>query len=594
MFRRRDWRSEVSSTVRLGWARPRTAEISTAAVLDASPVATVVTGPDGLVDRWNLAAERLLGWTAAQVIGRSIPIKALTDTLDVKMYDAGAGEHPAPVQLRCRDRDGRMRDIEAATAVIHGPAGRAAGMVGLLFDVTTREKLHRQLRHQAHHDSLTGLPNRDMFAEQATVILEDAARAGTRTGMLLIDLDKFKDVNDTLGHLCGDQLLAQIGPRLLAGTLRAHDLVARLSGDEFVVLLPDLPSTEVAVTVAERILAALHSPFIVGGTAQTVQPTRVDVAASIGVAVAPDHGSDPAGLLRHADTAMYQAKQASAGVEVYQPGHGEPSAARFGLLGELRRALDHDELILHYQPKINIATGGLDSVEALVRWQHPERGLLPPAEFIPMAETTGLIVQLTTRVLHLALTQAATWAKAGKPIPVAVNLSARVLHDPALPGRILTALADHGVPAELLWLEVTESAIMHDPATAVAILCELAEAGIRLSLDDFGTGYSSMTYLRKLPVTELKIDRSFIIDLAGDDPDEILARSAVDLGHNLGLTVVAEGIEDAATLASLTAMGCDIAQGYYFARPMPPDQLGPWITSRDAQARWSRSCDDTV
>jgi EAL domain-containing protein (putative c-di-GMP-specific phosphodiesterase class I) len=264
------------------------------------------------------------------------------------------------------------------------------------------------------------------------------------------------------------------------------------------------------------------------------------------------------------------------------------------LLGELRRALDHDELILHYQPKINIATGGLDSVEALVRWQHPERGLLPPAEFIPMAETTGLIVQLTTRVLHLALTQAATWAKAGKPIPVAVNLSARVLHDHALPGRILTALADHGVPAELLWLEVTESAIMHDPATAVAILCELAEAGIRLSLDDFGTGYSSMTYLRKLPVTELKIDRSFIIDLAGDDPDEILARSAVDLGHNLGLTVVAEGIEDAATLASLTAMGCDIAQGYYFARPMPPDQLGPWITSRDAQARWSRSCDDTV
>ena len=569
----------MSSTVRVGWARPRTAGISTAAVLDASPVATVVTGPDGLVDRWNPAAERLLGWTAAQVIGRSIPIQALTDTLDVKIYDAGTGEHPAPVQLRCRDRDGRMRDIEAATAVIRDPAGRVAGMVGLLFDVTTREKLQRQLRHQAHHDSLTGLPNRDMFAEQATVILEAAALTGTRTGMLLIDLDKFKDVNDTLGHLCGDQLLAQIGPRLLAGTLRAHDLVARLSGDEFVVLLPDLPSTEVAVTVAERILAALHSPFIVGGTAQTVQPTRVDVAASIGVAVAPDHGSDPAGLLRHADTAMYQAKQASAGVEVYQTGHGEPSAARFGLLGELRRALDHDELTLHYQPKINIATGALDSVEALVRWQHPERGLLLPAEFIPMAETTGLIVQLTTRVLHLALTQAATWAQAGQPIPVAVNLSVRVLHDPALPERILTALADHGVPAELLWLEVTESAIMHDPATAVAILCELAEAGIRLSLDDFGTGYSSMSYLRKLPVTELKIDRSFIMDLAGDDPDEILARSAVDLGHNLGLTVVAEGIEDAATLASLTAMGCDIAQGYYFARPMPPDQLGPWITS---------------
>ncbi|MGH9110152.1 MAG: putative bifunctional diguanylate cyclase/phosphodiesterase [Acidimicrobiales bacterium] len=550
------------------------------ALVDASPIAILALDRLGLVREWNPAAERLFGWTAEQTLGQALPDAALAGVLEA----ARSADQPPPApaspacHLRFRRRDGRMLDIEASVAPIRDVDGAVCGAMGLVVDVTDRERLQRRLQYQAQHDSLTGLPNRQLIVQRLAEALEAGHRSGAKTGLLLLNLDKFKEVNDALGHVCGDQLLAQIGPRLVTSAVRGHDTVARLAGDEFAVLLPEPPGLAGAVVIADRILAALQTPFTVGVTA--TDHATVDIAASIGVTLAPDHGTEPVDLLRQADAAMHEAKESGDGVAVYQPGRGDGAPSRFELLGDLRRALTRRELVVHYQPKVDVATGALTGVEALVRWQHPRRGLLAPAEFVPLAETTDLIHPLTDRVLDLALAQARSWSDAGLTVPVAVNLSARCLHDTSLPARVTATLDRHGVPASRLFLEITESAIMRDPAGALAILCELAGSGIRLSLDDFGTGYSSMTYLRRLPVAELKVDRSFVLDLVGQRADTVLVRSTVDLGHNLGLSVVAEGVEDAATLDALGALGCDIAQGYYFARPMPADELDAWLATR--------------
>lgn len=546
------------------------------ALIDASPIAIIELDRSGIVREWNAAAERLLAWPATEVVGSPLPTKLMGRHVDVSDLLAGldAGASRPVLQLRCRRRDGRMVDVEFSAAATRDSTGTVRGLMALLVDVTERKRLERKLQHQAQHDALTGLPNRELLSTRLVEVLAESRAKGAKTGLLLIDLDKFKEVNDTLGHACGDQLLAQIGPRLLAAALRENDMVARLSGDEFAVLLPDLAGVEAAVVVAERVLTALHTPFPVGDTS-------ADVAASVGVAVAPEHGSTPTDLLRHADTAMYEAKEAAAGVAVYEPDRAERTPTRFGLLGQLRRALDRNELVVYYQPKVDVNTGALAGVEALVRWHHPERGLLLPTEFIPVAETTGLIHRLTNHVLDIALAQARAWAQAGVTVPVAVNLSARCLHDTALPGRVLAALSRHGVPAHSLCLEITESSIMRDPEGALAVLNELAASGIRLSLDDFGTGYSSMTYLRQLPVTELKVDRSFVSDLAAEESDAVLVRSAVDLGHNLGLSVVAEGVEDAPTLSALQRLGCDVAQGFYVAEPLTAGDFADWVAGRE-------------
>jgi diguanylate cyclase (GGDEF)-like protein/PAS domain S-box-containing protein len=539
-------------------------------LIEASPVAIIELDRAGLVREWNAAAEQLLGWPAEQVLHRPVPRRILGGGPDLprllSRFETGVA---LPVlQLRCRRKDGRMVDVEVSAAATRDVDGQIHGVMGLLVDMTERKRLERALLHQTQYDSLTGLPNRRLLTERLTAALDAAGPDGGHTGLLLIDLNRFKEVNDTLGHASGDQLLAQIGPRLITAALRQDDTVARLSGDEFAVLLPRLAGIEDAMAVAHRVLTSLHTPFTVDGTV-------VDLAASIGVALAPDHTCDANELLQHADVAMYEAKENAAGVVLFAPAD-DPTPTRFGLLGELRRALDGDELVVYYQPKIDMGTGGLHGVEALVRWLHPERGVIPPDEFIPIAEKTGVIHRLTTRVLDLALAQTRVWADAGLHVPVAVNVSARCLQDPDLPARVLAALARHDVPVSLLRLEITESAIMADPSRALTILRALADAGIGLSLDDFGTGYSSMSYLRKLPVDELKVDRSFVQDLTGERADAVLVRSAVDLGHNLGLSVVAEGVEDVPTLTALHRLGCDVAQGYHFARPMPPEEFSAW------------------
>jgi diguanylate cyclase (GGDEF)-like protein len=425
-------------------------------------------------------------------------------------------------------------------------------------------------RHQATHDSLTGLANRVQLRDRMEQALAASATTGNLVAVLLIDLDRFKEINDSLGHSYGDALLRQVGPRLRS-ILREQDVVARLGGDEFAVLLPVVDGAAEARTVAERLREALHRRFDVEGVG-------LDVEVSVGIAISPMHGADAEELLRNADIAMYVAKDVKAGAVVFEPAEHVTAPSRLNVLGDLRRALDTDgELLLHYQPKFTLDGRHIEGLEALLRWQHPERGMVPPAEFIPVAEGTGIILRLTERVLGMALSQMRRWLDEGHPVPVAVNLSTRCLMDDDLPELVATLLHRYGVPAGLLRLEVTESAVMGDAARCLDVLQRLHDLGVHLSIDDFGTGYSSMAYLRQLPVDELKIDRSFVMGMTDTQQDAVLVRTAIDLGHNLGLTVVAEGVEGAEHVAALQDLGCDIAQGFHFARPMPGDEIGPLL-----------------
>ena len=437
----------------------------------------------------------------------------------------------------------------------------------LLVSQRLRSQVQRN-EHQALHDALTGLPNRALLADRFEQALRSEPRAGSPIGLLLIDLDRFKEINDTLGHHFGDQLLIQIGPRL-TGVLRAGDTVARLGGDEFAVLLPGIGTREAAVAVVGKLQTALAAPFAVEGV-------ELHIEASVGVVLSGEHGHLPAELMQRADIAMYYAKQRSLGMSVYDPDTDGHSPERLALLGDLRRALHDDELFLHYQPKVSLSTGQVCGAEALVRWQHPHRGLVPPDAFIPLAENTGLIGPLTTRVLDLALAQARRWADAGAPLQIAVNLSARNLLDDRIDTLVAQLLARHGVPAALLKLEVTESAIMTDPLRAKALLERLAAQGITLSIDDFGAGYTSLAQLKNLPITELKVDRQFVSTMQTDTSNRTIVRSVVELGHNLGLTAVAEGVENIETLQQLTDYTCDVAQGYHLSRPLTAQAFDTW------------------
>ncbi len=451
------------------------------------------------------------------------------------------------------------------------------GLAALLASVSRGHR--RQLAaerakavHESLHDALTGLANRALLAERFGRALAADARTGTATGLLLIDLDRFKEINDTFGHHYGDELLSQVGPRL-AAVLRDVDTVARLGGDEFAVMLPDVGSVNAATAVAGKLRTALDSPFRVSGV-------DLDVEASIGVVLSGEHGTDSTTLLQRADIAMYVAKSQNLGVFAYSPDVDGHSPAKLALLGDLRRALERGELVLHYQPKVSISTGDVVSAEALVRWAHPDRGMIFPDAFIPLAEHTGLIGPLTRYVLNAALAQARVWSDSGRPLAVSVNLSARNLLDENLPVQVAELLTGHGVTAEMLELEVTESALMTDPVRAQRLLEQLSALGVRISIDDFGAGYTSLGQLKDLPVDELKIDKSFVMTMTEDRCNALIVHSVVDLGHNLGMTIVAEGVETEQALTALRGFGCDIAQGYHLSRPITADALDAWLHAR--------------
>jgi diguanylate cyclase (GGDEF)-like protein/PAS domain S-box-containing protein len=553
------------------------------AMLAGSSDVTLVLGAAGQVTFVSSSAARVLQLTTDELQRHPLPefiqrhvhpddAGHLVAELQHLLDTAGREE---VVEFRLGRPDGGWRDVEGLGRNLLGDEA-VQGVLLTLRDVSERKQLERALTRQAFSDHLTGLPNRALLHDRTEQAIRLAGRHGLVAALLLLDLDRFKEVNDTLGHHHGDLLLQQVAERL-HGSLRDSDTVARLGGDEFAVLLPGVASVQDATAVADKLSAAIEAPFTVDGL-------TLDVDASIGVAAYPDHGAGANELLQRADVAMYAAKAAHLSYVVYDPGMDRHSPRRLGLLGQLRRALTAGELVVHYQPKADVRSGRIVGVEALVRWQHPEYGLLGPGEFVPLAETTGLIRPLTSYVLEAALRQCHAWLDAGRDLSVAVNLSTRCLLDLALPDQIIELLNDTALAPERLVLEITESSIMTDPARALEILNRLHALGVQLAIDDFGTGYSSMAYLKSLPVQELKVDRSFVQHLRESQSDAVIVRSTVDLGHNLGLRVVAEGVEDKATLAELASLGCDSVQGYYLAKPMPAAELVAWLAAQPQPA----------
>jgi diguanylate cyclase (GGDEF)-like protein len=451
------------------------------------------------------------------------------------------------------------RDVRKLYALL---AGGLTLLFILLYRIVARasRSLRRQAeenRRQALHDALTGMPNRRSLYERLDVLLA----TGRPLALLVADLDGFKELNDTLGHHAGDRVLSQLGPRLQAAAPEA-ELIARIGGDEFAVLTYD----EDPGAVADRFRAALDDPFVVDGI-------TLKVAASLGIARFPDHGYDAHALIQRADVAMYQAKAQQSGWLEYEAARDEHSRHRLALAGELRRAISDRELVVHYQPKADLARGEVISVEALVRWQHPELGLLPPVEFVPMAEQTGQIRPLTLFVLDVAAAQAREWQDVGLHLRVAVNLAMANLIDSQLPEDVAALLAKHKLPPSKLILEITENVVMADPTRTLGILERLRSLGVGLSLDDFGTGHSSLAYLRQLQVDELKIDRSFVTDMIRDGQNAAIVQSTIDLAHAVGVRIVAEGVEDADTLFELKAMGADEVQGFYLSPAVPPAEI---------------------
>ena len=542
------------------------------AVLESVPEGILTLDERLQVRSINSAAQRLFGVQVDEVAGKDF---------GGLIAEPNRGELRPQLRSYLRARDERAQGThetvgqrkDGTTIPIEFTATRFGSqrlLIGGLRDVSQRKAETEALQFQALHDPLTGLPNRSFLKERLETAILAAERDLRPCAVLVMDMDNFKEVNDRLGHHVGDQLLREVAARL-RGTLRKADMVARLGGDEFAVVPFGATDAPRAALIAEKILQALDAPVV-------IDDTPITPAVSIGVASFPQHAEDAAALMRRADVAMYAAKRARSGYSVYasdqEDGNGSPTP----LIGKLGHAIDQFELLLHYQPIVDLADGRPEKLEALVRWGHPKHGLLPPDDFIPSAEQTDLIKPLTAWVLNEALGQLHAWHKAGFEVGVAVNLSARSLADVELAPTVADLLRTWQIPPDKLTLEITERSILS--AEADPTLRCLHEIGVRLSVDDFGTGYSSLTYLKRLPVAEIKIDKSFLADLAQSRDDAAIVRSTIDLGHNLGLRVVAEGVETAETATLLGQLGCDLAQGFHISYPLPAAQLGPWLRAR--------------
>jgi diguanylate cyclase (GGDEF)-like protein/PAS domain S-box-containing protein len=544
-----------------------------AAIVEASEDSIIGMTPAGIIETWNMGATHLYGYTAEEAVGRPITIltiPAMHDQIPGFLSTLEEGTAPTHFETIHLRKDGRVVDVSITASALKDEHGRITAIATIARDITLRKQAETALAHQASHDALTNLANRAALHDRLGRYLARSERNVAKVALMLLDLDQFKEVNDTLGHPVGDRLLRAVSRRL-EEALGGAELIARLGGDEFAIIVSTVDAGE-AGDSAQLVLNCLKAPFVLDGQA-------LAISASVGVAVADDQGLDVSTLLRRADVAMYAAKRTRSGHAVYDPSMDQQGPRRLALLHDLQEALSADRLVLHYQPKIAARTGRLLGVEALLRWPHPEHGFIPPDQFIPLAEQSGLIGPLTTWVLRQALDQYRTWQAAGTAIPVAVNLSTRNLQDSRLPEIIGDLLRQYAVPPEHLTLEVTETAVMADPVRARDVLGRLRDLGVRLSLDDFGTGYSSLGYLRDLPVDEVKIDKSFVRSIGSTDDakDEAIVRAVILLSHALDLEVVGEGVETRRTWDTLSGLGCDTIQGYYISKPLPAAGLDQWL-----------------
>jgi diguanylate cyclase (GGDEF)-like protein/PAS domain S-box-containing protein len=539
----------------------------------------------GTIEFMSDQIEDLVGYPASDFIGNKVrSYDSIVHPEDLpymisEVNDALERGSPYSLEYRIVHLSGEARWVAERGRPVLGPDGKPQWTAGVILDLTrqkaaeaSRELLERQVRHHSLHDSLTGLTNEAFFRDSLARAISEARDGESELVVFVMNLDRFKAVNDTLGREIGDRLLQEVGSRL-HHCLRGGDSIARLAGDEFAVLVPGARRAE-ALEVVHRLREALVPPV-------SIEALGLNVEVSIGIACCPRDGSDVDSLLRSADTAMRVAKDAKLGYAFFDVSVDTRAAMRLALVGELRRAIDEHELVLHYQPKIAVQSGRIVGVEALVRWQDSGRGLVMPDEFIPVASGTSLIRLLTQRVLEEAARQWRAWSDEGLSLPVAVNLSERDLLDPAFPGEVAALLGKWRMPAKMLKLEVTERAIS-DPARTEDVLERLGAMGLCLSVDDFGTGCSSIASLKSLPIDELKIDRSFVSAMVAREEDEAIVRAVIELAHNLGLGVVAEGVEKRAVMERLAQMGCDFAQGYYLSRPVPPDELVVWLEQNPA------------
>ena len=551
-----------------------------AQVFDQTTEGIVITDAERRIISVNRAFSEITGFSAEDAVGRD-PEELLQsgrhDAEFLRQIERSLAEEGRwRGEIWHRRKNGEVYPEWLAISPVRDGNGRPEHYIGIFSDISQQKRDAERIRFLAYYDGLTSLPNRTLLADRAAKAIAVAQRNGNRVALLFMDLDGFKHVNDSLGHLVGDTLLRLVGERLAQQTRRS-DTLARFGGDEFVVLLTEVEGPETVAIAAQRCLDALAAPF-------KLESRDIDITASIGISLCPDDGDTLDALVKNADTAMYQAKESGRNqFRFFEAAMNARVTSRAMLGNDLRRALERNELLLYYQPQAEIASGEIVGVEALVRWQHPELGLIPPADFIPVAEEIGLIGRLGDWVLNEACRQAVAWQRSGLPhIPVAVNLSALQLRSPDFLDSVRRALHTAGLDAHWLELELTESVLMHQAESVMQTLHGLSDLGIRIAIDDFGTGYSSLAYLRRLAIDKLKIDRSFVRDLGIDPEDSLIVATIIRMAHSLRLKVIAEGVEGSEQLAALRAQGCDEIQGYHLSRPLPADALEEFLRQRFA------------
>ena len=570
------------------------------AIFDGTSYAIIATNLNGIIHTFNRAAEQSLRYSAEEIINQKTPLifhteKELSWRAETLTRELGYELLPNFEALVAKARlgqieeyewqylrkDGTQLPVSLAVAPLRDTQQNISGFLFMAADITERKRANEQLidskremERRANHDALTGLPNRSRLHDVSAIAIHNAHKNGTKVALMLLDLNRFKDINDTLGHAIGDQILKEIAKRLQPMLIRHGAYLYRLGGDEFAILIAKIKEGDEAISLASFIDASLRKPIVSDGIS-------LEIGGSIGIAVYPDHGENSHALLRCADVAMYSAKSSAQPLAFYDATQDAHSPRRLMLMAELGNAIRQNELVLHYQPKVDLKTGSCVGCEALIRWQHPKLGQVPPFEFIPMAEMTEIIKPLSEWVLIRALEQTKEWHRKGIPMKVSINLSARNLVDHDFPLIVERHLRNNDFPAQSLEVEITESALISDPERSLQIIKRIHDLGVRFAIDDFGTGYSSMAYLKRLPLSTLKIDRTFVSDMLNDAQDEMIIKSTVGLAHSFGLNVVAEGVEDKETMTRLAQLNCEVAQGFHIARPLPAVEFEQWYLKHE-------------